>query len=476
MSNVSAWLRPALAGLTTRGRSFLASGAAAAVCAVLLGQRDLLRVAVLLAVLPLAFAIALGRVRYRLALTRTITPQRVVVGSPTRVRLELENLTRLPTRVLLAEDQVPYSLGASPRFVLSRLHGGRHVAVTYSLRSDARGRYTVGPLQLRMVDPFGMCEITRAFTATDPLVVVPRTWPLSPVQAGGRWAGTGESLARSAAATGEDDVATREYRYGDDLRRVHWRSTARRGELMVRRDEQPRQLRATVLLDSRHDGHRGEGPASSYEWAVSAAASVAVHLSGMRYGVRLLLDGQPATWTAPYAHDGAGTLLEELAVCHWGGPEGLTGAVSTLTRTGGDGLVVAVLGEVEEEEVTALARIGRQGARGMAILLRTTAWTALPQRRAAELDSQRARMAGVLRSGGWSVTEAGPEETVVESWDRLCGRRPRIAAAPERVDPGEVDPGGAAPGRVDPGRVGSGRVGSGRALLHETLTAREATA
>jgi uncharacterized protein (DUF58 family) len=435
MSKVSGWLRPALAGLTTRGRSFLAAAGAAALCAVLLGQQDLLRVAVLLAALPLGCVIALGRSRYRLALTRTITPHRVVAGTTARVRLELENLTRLGTRVLLAEDRVPYSLGPSPRFVLARLPGGRRAAVTYSLRSEVRGRYAVGPLRLRLTDPFGMCELTRSFTATDPLVVVPRTWPLSTVTAGGQWAGSGESLARSAAASGEDDVATREYRHGDDLRRVHWRSTARRGELMVRRDEQPRQMRATVLLDARPDGHRGEGPASSFEWAVSAAASVAVHLAGQRYGVRLVLDERPAGWTGPYSGDGAGLLLDQLAVVGFGQAHDLTGAISAMTRSGGDGLVVAILAEIGEDEATALARMRGQSGRGIAILLRTTGWGPLPTRRAAELDAERARAVSILRSGGWSVTEGGPDETVRQAWDRVATARPggpdaRLAAVP----------------------------------------------
>jgi uncharacterized protein (DUF58 family) len=436
VKGIAGWLRPALAGLTTRGRSFLAAGAAAAVCAVVLGQRDLLRVAVLLVALPVGCAVVLGRSRYRLALTRTITPRRVVAGSTARVRLELENLTRLSTRVLLAEDRVPYSLGASPRFVLARLPGGRRAAVTYSLRSEVRGRYAVGPLRLRLADPFGMCELTRSFTATDPLVVVPRTWPLAAVQAGGQWAGSGESLARSAAASGEDDLATREYRYGDDLRRVHWRSTARRGELMVRRDEQPRQMRATVLLDTRREGHRGEGPASSFEWAVSAAASSGVHLAGQRYGVRLLLDEDAASWTGPYSTDGAGELLDELAVVAEAGPEVLRGAVTTLTRTGGDGLVVAVLGEVDEDDVTALARLGRQGARGIAVLLRTSAWGPLPARRQAEIDTARDRAAAALRAGGWLVVEAGPTDTVSEVWLRATGAadpgaRPRLTRLSE---------------------------------------------
>ncbi len=330
---------------------------------------------------------------------------------------------------------MPYSLGPSPRFVLARLPGGRRAAVTYSLRSEVRGRYAVGPLRLRLTDPFGMCELTRSFTATDPLVVVPRTWPLSPVTAGGQWAGSGESLARSAAASGEDDVATREYRHGDDLRRVHWRSTARRGELMVRRDEQPRQMRATVLLDTRREGHRGEGPASSFEWAVSAAASVAVHLANQRYGVRLVIDERPAGWTGPYSGDGAGQLLDELAVVGFGEPRDLTGAITAMARTGGDGLVVAVLGEIGEDEAIALARTGRQAGRGIAVLLRTTVWGPLPPRRAAELDDERARAAAILRSGGWVVTEAGPDETVRHAWDRVATARPgtpdvRLASVP----------------------------------------------
>lgn len=445
MTKLRAWLRPALSGLTIRGRSFLAAGIAAGVCALVLDQRDLMRVAVLLAALPIGCALVLAGARYRLALTRTIAPQRVVAGTTARVRLELENLTRIGTRVLLAEDRVPYSLGPAPRFVLAKLPGGRRAAVTYSLRSEVRGRYEIGPLRLRLADPFGMCEVTRAFTATDPLVVVPRTWPLAPVQAGGQWVGNGESLSRSAAASGEDDVATREYRYGDDLRRVHWRSTARRGELMVRRDEQPRQMRATILLDCRAEAHRGDGPASSFEWAVSAAASVGVHLAQQRYGVRMLLGERPATWTGPYQNDVGGLILDQLAVVTLDGPQVLGGAVATLARSGGDGLVVAILGEVDEEVAMALARLGRQGAKGVAILLRTPQWAALPSLKAEELDAQRARVQTMLADGGWSAVDAGPNETVTQVWDRVAGRpllpSPALVAVPSNGFTHDVDGG-----------------------------------
>ena len=84
--------------------------------------------------------------------------------------------------------------------------------------------------------------------------------PLPAVRLAGEYAGAGDSRARSVAVHGEDDVATREYRHGDDLRRVHWRSTARVGELMVRREEQPWESRATVMLDTRGRRPPRRGP------------------------------------------------------------------------------------------------------------------------------------------------------------------------------------------------------------------------
>ena len=83
---------------------------------------------VLLTVLPIGALVVTSRYRYRLQLKRTIAPARVVAGTTARVRLELANVTKLSTRVLLAEDRVPYALGPSPRFVLARLPGGRRAA------------------------------------------------------------------------------------------------------------------------------------------------------------------------------------------------------------------------------------------------------------------------------------------------------------------------------------------------------------
>ncbi len=108
-------LRGALGGLTTRGRSFLAAGMAAAVCAYVLGQTDLLRVGLLLAVLPLVCVAVLYRTRHRVTAGRRLTPQRVPAGSEARVQLRMDNVSRLPTGLLMLQDQVPYVLGPRPR-------------------------------------------------------------------------------------------------------------------------------------------------------------------------------------------------------------------------------------------------------------------------------------------------------------------------------------------------------------------------
>ncbi len=80
------------------------------------------------------------------------------------MHLRVDNVSRLPTGLLMLQDRVPYVLGPRPRFVLDRVEPGGHREVSYRVRSDLRGRYPLGPLQLRLTDPFGMCELTRSFS------------------------------------------------------------------------------------------------------------------------------------------------------------------------------------------------------------------------------------------------------------------------------------------------------------------------
>lgn len=368
-------MKRALAGLTTRGRSFVAAGLTAIACAFVLGERDLLRAGMLVLSLPLLSALAVSRTRYRLACARKLVPVRVTVGQEARVQLRLKNVSRLPTGLLLIEDRVPYTLGGRARFLIDRVepHGTRDLG--YRIRSEVRGRFRVGPLIVRLADPFGLVELGRAFKLADNLVILPPVVLLPQGPLPGSRAGGADAVARRMASAGEDDVGAREYRHGDDLRRVHWRSTARRGEIMVRREEQHSQNTGTVLLDTRRMAHWGDGPAASFEQAVSVAASVAVHLVRSGVELRLVTDtGRPPV--APGTAEGAleAALLDALAVMRRSDGRSLGPGLTALrVGPGGEradeGLVVAVFAGLTAQEARSVIAAGQGGSGRIAILI-----------------------------------------------------------------------------------------------------------
>ncbi|MBM7171364.1 DUF58 domain-containing protein [Streptomyces sp. G44] len=428
-------LRTALAGLTTRGRSFLAAGIAAAICAYVLGQSDLLRVGLLLAVLPLVCAVVLFRTRYRVAGSRRLSPARVPAGAEARVHLRMDNVSRLPTGLLMLQDRVPYVLGPRPRFVLDRVEAGGRREVSYRVRSDLRGRYPLGPLQLRLTDPFGMCELTRSFSTYDTLTVIPRVEALPPVRLTGEAKGYGDGRNRSPALAGEDDVIPRGYRHGDDLRRVHWRSTARYGELMVRREEQPQRARCTVLLDTRGTGFRGAGPDSAFEWAVSGAASALVHMLERGFSVRLLTDtgayvpGEGSDGFAGASQesaDAAGLLMDTLAVIDHSDGAGLSRAYDVL-RGGNEGLLVAFLGDLDEEQAAVVAKMRRRSGAAVAFVLDSAVWAQGPGGVPAGPGDVRVQM---LREAGWTALTVPPGASLPDLWRQADHARTSAGPAP----------------------------------------------
>ncbi|WP_217143157.1 DUF58 domain-containing protein [Streptomyces sp. AC627_RSS907] len=421
-------IRTALTGLTTRGRSFLAAGVAAAVCAYVLGQSDLLRVGLLLVVLPLVCATVLYRTRYRVAGSRRLSPGRVPAGSEARVHLRIDNVSRLPTGLLMLQDRVPYVLGPRPRFVLDRVEPGGLREVSYRVRSDLRGRYPLGPLQLRLSDPFGLCELTRSFSTYDTLTVIPRVEALPPVRLSGEAKGYGEGRQRSLALAGDDDVIPRGYRYGDDLRRVHWRSTARHGELMVRREEQPQRARCTVLLDTRGPAFEGAGPDSAFEWAVSGAASVLVHMLERGFSVRLLTDtgdsvpGEGADGFAGASQgtaDAAGLMMDTLAVIDHSDGTSLSRAYDVL-RGGNEGLLVAFFGDLDEEQAAVAAKMRHRSGGAVAFVLDGESWAREPAGVSGASGGGEDRLR-TLREAGWTAVRVPPGAGLEELW-RLADR------------------------------------------------------
>lgn len=276
-------MRPSL---TNRGWSLCGAAAALLVGARVLGVEEL---AMLAAAAFLAVVFAFLRVRrhsLRISAQRTLHPGRAEAGSAARADLTVMNLGRRSTPVLAATDSFDAGRRVA-RFLVPPLAPGETADAAYRLPTSRRGIYKVGPLTLSVHDAFGVVETGVTLAGEDRFVVYPKVEDVLPMPgAASREARLGSRQA-SRVPVGLDFFGLREYEVGDDLRRVHWRSTARTGELMLRQDEMPWESRSTILLDTRPSTHSGE----SFERAVEIAASLATAMCRGRRQVRFMTSG-----------------------------------------------------------------------------------------------------------------------------------------------------------------------------------------
>ncbi|MEO3777459.1 DUF58 domain-containing protein [Micromonospora sp. B11E3] len=214
------------------------------------------------------YALLVALWRPRLEVRRHADPDRVSRGEPARMVLTVRNTGRLRAANLLAEDRCGDRSVPVP---VLRLRPGRDVAVAYDVPTDRRGVVRVGPLRVTRRDPLGLVALARAYPGTVPVWVHPRVHPLTAVPTG-----AGRSLDGRVDGVPHGSItfdSLREYVVGDELRRVHWRTSARVGELMVRENVDTSLPRIVVLLDNRAAAHRDP---QSFESACEAAASVVV--------------------------------------------------------------------------------------------------------------------------------------------------------------------------------------------------------
>ena len=280
--------------LTTRGIVFLAAAAVFAIVAYGAGNSMLLIVGCLLAALVL-IAVLLARFRsMKLGMARTFSPTPVSATTPTTVSISASNLARISSAPLYWNDTLPWRpLATAPVHLkpLSSLGNavGSRARLVYTLTPPRRGVFRIGPLAIAYSDPFGLAVGFMTLGAKDELIVTPYVTELPH---NGVWLEAPDGSARLVQASGvgnSDDLMTREYRRGDALRRVHWRASARHGELMVRQEEQRAYPEATIVIDTREAGysdHHGYASLTSdssvfsrdFEWAVSMLASLGIHL------------------------------------------------------------------------------------------------------------------------------------------------------------------------------------------------------
>ncbi|GAA4406513.1 DUF58 domain-containing protein [Fodinibacter luteus] len=406
--------------LTTRGASFVGCGLVLVAAGILLGQHDVTRVGVLLLALV---AMALPLVRrhgLRLDVVRTAVPARVAIDERAVVTVRIRNAESSASPVVMAEESIDYALGDRPRFVLPSLRPGESQEVQYSVRSHTRGVHRIGPLSVRVRDPFGLTLRSAAVSGDAELVVLPRVLPLPTGRSLGSGIGSEGSVPHMVALHGEDDQTVREYRDGDDLRRIHWPATARTGELMVRQEDRPSKRRAVVILDSRAVGHGGSGRSSSLEWCVTTAASVTAHVVDAGYAVHLLT-ADTGTDTGAHHDESLEEGLETLARVGLQHDESLRAvlhAANALTAQGG--LVVYVGGPLADDDVRTLAALRQPGSAGAAMVVDPDAFSGRARAGRSPAAAPAATVAS-LQSSGWMTTVVDARTAPPLAWSAVVG-------------------------------------------------------
>lgn len=402
--------------LTGRGRGFLILGVLLILVGMGMGYPDVTRIGVLLSLLPLAALLWSRRALPSIRVSRTLQPTLLVPDQRGRVDVEFVNTGARTTPMYLAEEQFDYSLGDRPRFLIPKLVRGQHHRITYTIRSRHRGAFTLGGVLLRLRDPFGMTHLTLRLPRTAEVLVLPRVYALGAAAQRGQGRGTEGEQPQMVALHGEDDVSIRQYREGDELRRVHWPATAHRGEIMVRQEDRPTRRRAVLLLDSRLSAHPGEGYHASFEWAISAIASVARHLLMDGYVVHLL--------TEETVRDGAADRQYELPQLLTTLARATTESIDTLDSpvaaahsfTSGGVLVIAAVVAHDKEEIRSLAMIRQPGSSAMALLLDPHSFASGGS--SDQASDQAKGMEVLLSSAGWQTALVTRSLAIPEAWER----------------------------------------------------------
>ncbi|MET0902446.1 MAG: DUF58 domain-containing protein [Acidimicrobiales bacterium] len=313
----------------------------------ILGLPELFALGVIAAALLLGSALLVGTARLELEVGRTIHPARVHVGTASRVDLTLRNLRATTTPVLRLRDPVSGTRGAD--LLVPPLGRAERTIAAYRLPTDRRGLVQIGPLDVVVGDPFGLVSLATVAAPKVALTVYPRVDQIDPLPyTTGHDPLAGARQPNSLGRTGEDFYALRPYVVGDDLRRIHWPSSARHDELLVRQNELPWQGRTTVLLDVRKAAHAGD----SLEVAVSAAASIVSATARRSDLVRLVTTSGTDSDFAP-GSDHIEAIMEHLAIVPAAPTGSLRRAVEMLTRHNTGGALVVIVAEVPGDDVRA---------------------------------------------------------------------------------------------------------------------------
>ncbi len=335
-----------LPSLTPAGRGVLGGSVVLYAVGWGLGYAEVLAVAAT-GFVALVVAVAWTWSRPRIEIARTVTPQRVIRGERADALLRVTNPTGRAVQQLTAVDRV----GSRDVDVdLPRVPAGAIGTAGYRLPTERRGVMDVGPLSVIRQDPLGLMEAARRFGAPETLWIYPKIYPVSPLSAGKQR--DLEGPTSDGAAGSITFHALREYVVGDDLRLIHWRSTARTGTLMIRQQADPSQPQTTIVLDT-HVRSFGSSDGETFEAAVEAAASLISASTSHRFPVRLFT-GTGLVATGRGSRATASSLLDHLTPLQPSDSGSLADVAARLAPQPGGHSLVVITGDPDATDLLAI--------------------------------------------------------------------------------------------------------------------------
>lgn len=329
------------------------------------------------------------------------------VGDELRVSLVVANDGRLPALQVTGTETCPPAPAADrtqPLFIAA-LAAGRAAELAYTVTCARRGWFTFGPVPLATRAPFGLWAAQRLAPVDGPdgLLVFPETRSLARLDLFDRQPAVETSLSR--VGQGGEFLGVRDYRSGDPLRHVHWRTTARAGRLIVKEFADEQQPAFTLALDLSAAACLGGEDDNTLELGIKLAASLARHAAERSLPVRLLTNSRQ--WPAPPGPLSPWALLSYLARVQPGGDDALADALGAVTAST---FVAAVLPAPDPAVAGPLVSLQRRGLSVLAVLV-----DPLPFTHDGALAKEARRVAGELAAGGVAVRLIGG----APDWERV---------------------------------------------------------
>jgi len=354
------------------------------------------------------------------SVTRALSTDVATVGRESTVTASAGLRSALPVPPGLWSDGLPKGLageahGTFPALSSGLRGGERSIELTYRVTGVSRGVHAIGPLTITSSDPFGFARRRLVIGGRTPVTIVPSIAELPPLASAAGEVGGSLHSSTTQLGQGADNLIARPYAPGDSMRRIHWRATAHRDQLMVRQEEQESTPEATVVLDRgvlrwSNDALRAPGADPSFEAAVSACVSVAARLAKEGYTVEVI-DSDGTALADPLDGDGeVGNLLARFATLtarrddHLARLTALFAGVTT-------GPVILIVGRLDPQDAEVLAPLAHHSS--LPILL-----SAAPRGGALERATE----------AGWRCAQLGVDEDLAGVWSRVGRGSNRVFA------------------------------------------------